>query len=144
MRQFARISSQDTRQLSRSQRLALRNEIILAKVSTGITVDDIQQEYQLSRSQVYKIVNEAQQEVEEWFDNFPKTGMLSLFRSNVISVASELKQLESLRTEAKSLPEKLDISKSIIDARIKFNKLVAEGPTYARLKQLVKDTESKT
>ena len=142
--QIARIQSQETRQLSRSQRLTFRNETILAKIATGITVDDIQKEFQLSRSQVYKIIKEAEKEVEEWFINFPKTGMLSLFRSNVISVANEIKELTNLKSEAQSLNEKLDVSKSIIDGRIKFNKLVAEGPTYTRLKELVKKTESKT
>ncbi len=142
--QIARLYSQEMKQLSRSQRLAFRNEIILAKVSTGITVDEIQKEYQLSRSQVYKIINEAQEEVEQWFINFPKTGMLSLFRSNVISVANEIKELSNLKVQAKSLNEKLDVTKSIIDSRIKFNRLVAEGPTYARLRELVKNIESKT
>ena len=140
--QIARLYAQNTGQLTRSQRLAFRNEIILAKIATGITVDDIQKEFQLSRSQVYCIIKEAENEVEQWFDKFPKSGMLSLFRSNVISVSNEIKELANLRIEAKTLAEKLDVTKSIIDARIKFNRLVAEGPTYARLKQLVKNTES--
>ena len=133
--------AQDTA-LTRSQRLAFRNEIILAKISTGLTVEQIQAEYQLSRRQVYKIIHDAQEQVEEWFSNFPKTGMLSLFRSNVISVSNEIKDLTNLKLAAKSLDEKIEVSKSIIDARIKFNRLVAEGPAYARLKELVKQVDS--
>jgi len=142
--QLTALYAQNTSQLTRSQRLSLRNEIILAKIATGITVEEIQKEFQLSRRQVYNIIEQAEKEVEQWFINFPKTGMLSLFRSNVISVANEIKELSNLKSEAKSLNEKLDVTKSIIDARIKFNKLVAEGPTYARLRELVKRTESET
>lgn len=142
--QIIRSYSQETRPLTRQQRLSFRNEIILAKIATGITVEQIQEEFQLSRAQVYNIIKQAQDEVEEWFNNFPKTGMLSLFRSNVIAVSNEIKNLTALKNEAKSLPEKLDVSKSIIDARLKFNRLVAEGPTYTRVKELVRNAESET
>ena len=128
--------AQDTAQLTRSQRLAFRNEVILAKIATGITVEEIQKEFQLGRRQVYSIIKDAENQVEEWFVKFPKSGMLSLFRSNIISVSDEIKELTGLKVHAQSLDEKLDVSKSIIDARIKFNKLVAEGTNISKTKAI--------
>lgn len=145
IRQIARIQAQETRQnLTRAQRISLRNEIILAKISTGITVEQIQEEFQLSRAQVYNIIKDAEEEVEEWFHNFPKRAMLSLFRSNVLAVTKEISELTNLKNQAQDFNEKMDIHRAIIDARIKHNRLIAEGPTYVRIKQLVKNSEQQT
>ena len=134
--------TQDTSKLSRSQRLAARNEIILAKLATGITIPQLQEEFQLSNRQIYNIINTAQEQMENWFDNFPKTGMLSIFRNNIFAVAEEIKTLTSLKSQAQTLQEKIEVSKQIIDARVKYNKIAAEGPTYIRLKEVVKNAQS--
>ncbi len=83
--QLTALYAQNTSQLTRSQRISLRNEIILAKIATGITVEEIQKEFQLSRRQVYNIIEQAEKEVEQWFINFKNRPV-----SNVLQVLNEM------------------------------------------------------
>ena len=129
---------------TRSQRLAERNTEILAKISTGITIQQIQEEYSLTSRQIYNIINIGESELKDWFDSFPRRGMMALFRSNIISVAHEIQKLEEYRDSTDDLNAKAAITNLILNARIKFNRLIAEGPTYMKIKQLLDGRNGKS
>lgn len=138
------LAEQNTAHLTRTQKLKLRNEIIMVKLITKSSVEDIQAEYRLSRRQVYNIIEEAQKDIEDWFYSFPKHGMLAIFKSNVLAVMNEITELLQLKKEADKFQDKLAVREAIIKSRILLNRMVAEGPAYVRLKQLVEQSERTT
>lgn len=135
---FPAFTNELTTKLTRRQRLQLRNEIMLARLTAGeATKEQLREEFDLSERRINAIIQEARKELQEWFDDLPKNGMIAIFRANMLAVYKEIKNIENLRTGAKTLEENLNISKALINARMQLNRLTAEGPTYQKIKQLV-------
>lgn len=122
--------------MSRSERLQFRNKKILKDLALGKTRKTIQEEYQLSDRQLLRIMASAKDELEEWYTNLSKEGMLTLFRSNSEDVSAELAKLIAIRDEETDKETKFQMTKDIINTIVSYNKMVAEGPVLTKYKEL--------
>ncbi len=80
-------------------------------------------------------------ESESWYNDLPKKIMLSIHRYNSERIFEEIQHLTNLRNEAKDLKIQLCATNSIIDAYIKYDRIIAEGPVLSRHKELTEELE---
>ena len=133
---------QDMSKLPRNERISIRNQVILMKVATGSTKTEIQNKFKLSERQIYRILQDAQIESAEWYESLPKEKMLQIFRYNSQKTFKEILRLERIRNEGKDDKQtEFNMTKDIIDAYIKYDRMVAEGPTLTRQKELTEKVE---
>ncbi len=74
--------AQDVSQLSRKERLDIRNQIIMGQIYSGINKDVVSKQFRISTIQLNRIIKDIEKENQEWYQNLPKTGMASMFRLN--------------------------------------------------------------
>ena len=128
-------------QLSRKERLDLRNQIIISQVSSGVDKKTIAEQFTISERQVERIIKSIEDENHEWYHNLPKTGMAAMFRYNSIQVFDEIITLKSLRNQTAEPEKKFDMTQGIINSIINYNKMIAEGPVLIKQKELTEQAE---
>ncbi len=134
----------DISQLSRKERVDIRNQIIISQVYSGVDKEDVAKQFTISVRQLDRIIRQVEEANKEWYNNLLRNGMSAMFRYNSMQVFDEITTLKSLRTKTAEPGKKFDMTQGIISSIISYNKMLAEGPTYARMMELVKQTESKS
>lgn len=135
------LSEQDVSHLTRSERLHLRNQAILTKLATGTTKDQLQKEFNLSKSHLNKIIAEAEIEADEWYKNLPKKYLLHLFQSTAEKIQEKIRRMEYLSSKFKDSPEEFDYDERIANAYSNFMKLLTDGPALIRIKEVLENAE---
>jgi len=67
MSQNMSLQAQDTSQLSRKERIDIRNQIIISQVSSGVDRQEIAKQFTISLRQVHRIIREIEDENQEWY-----------------------------------------------------------------------------
>lgn len=68
--------------------------------------------------------------------------MVQIFRYNCSKVLEEIQRLEAIRNKIKDdLKTEFEMTQKIINTRFNYSKMISEGPTLARQKELVEATE---
>ena len=93
MSQNMSLQARDMSQLSRKERIDIRNQIIISQVSSGVDRQEIAKQFTISLRQVHRIIKEIEDENQEWYQNLPKKGMAAMFRYNSMNVFSEITTL---------------------------------------------------
>ena len=131
----------DISQLSRKERVNIRNQIIISQVYSGVDKEDVAKQFTISVRQLDRIIKQVEEANQEWYNNLLRNGMSAMFRYNSMQVFDEITTLKSLRNQTAEPDKKFDMTQGIINSIINYNKMLAEGPTYARMMELVKKTE---
>ena len=141
MSQNMSLQARNMSELSRKERISLRNQIIISQINSGVDKKAIAQQFTISERQVERIVRGIQEENQEWYHNLPKKGMAAMFRYNSMSVFEEITTLKSLRNQTAEPEKKFDMTQGIINSIINYNKMIAEGPVLIRQKELTEKAE---
>lgn len=134
---------QDDTNLSRSKRKKIRNQQILMQLASGMTKEEICNHWRICLRQVNRIESEAKEEAEEWYRSLPRQNMIQIFRHNCNKIFGEIARLEEIRERVAKKDDKLEftMTKEIINACTQYNKLVSEGPTLIRQKEVTEKAE---
>jgi len=132
---------QNMSQLSRKERLELRNQIILSQVYSGKTKEEIALQFTISLRQLNRILKTIDAETQEWYQNLPKKGMAAMFRHNTMNVFDEITTLKTLREDTDDTEKKFNMTRDIISSIINYNKMIAEGPVLIKQKELTEKAE---
>lgn len=126
-----------------SARKKVRNRDIIVEIASGISKEDACKKYDLSLTQLNRILREANDEAEEWYKSLPRQTMIQIFRHNCEKIFSELKHLEKIRDSIarKDIKLEFDMTRSIIAMYAQYNKMVAEGPSLTRQKEVTDAAE---
>ena len=130
-----------TKNLSRYERLNLRNDIIIMDLYTGSTKDKIATKFNLSVRQVERIIESTQEASDDWYKQLPKKYALAIHRRNSVKIFNEIGKLATLRSIIDDTEKEFNMTQGIIDAYIKYDKMLAEGPTLERQKELTEEME---
>ena len=130
-----------TKNLSRYERLNLRNDIIIMDLYTGLTKDKIATKFNLSVRQVERIIESTQEASDDWYKQLPKKYALAIHRRNSVKIFNEIGKLATLRSIIDDTEKEFNMTQGIIDAYIKYDKMLAEGPTLERQKELTEEME---
>jgi len=111
-------------------------------IATGTRKEIICEKFNLSLSQLNKILQEANAEAEQWFQSLPRQTMIQIFRFNSEKIFEEIQRLEKIRNGIKEDPKvEFDLTLKIINAYSQYNQLVAEGPALIRQKEVIEAAE---
>lgn len=130
-----------TTSTTRETKLNRNNEIFML-IAAGTQKDDICKNFKLSISQLNKILKEANEEAEEWYKSLPRQTMIQIFRYNSEKIFQEIQKLEQIRNKEKEPARQFEMTKGIINAYSQYNKLVAEGPSLIRQKEVTEQAEN--
>lgn len=133
--------AQDMSQLSRKEKIELRNQIIISQVSSGTSKEEIGEQFSISVRQVERIIKTIEEENQEWYHNLPKKGMVAMFRYNSMAVFEEIKTLKKLCSNTDDDETKFSMTQGIINSIINYNKMIAEGPVLIKQKELTEQVE---
>ena len=97
MPNFMSEHEQNMSKLSRSERIRLRNQIMLMKIASGTPRQQLQDEFRISDRQIRRILQEAEQEADEWYKSLPRKRMLQIFRYNSEKIFKEILKSGVLR-----------------------------------------------
>jgi len=136
MSQMMSTQEQKASELTRHDKIELRNNKILCDIATGRTKNSICEEYHISMRQLYRIIEQAHEELDDWYNTISKEGMITMFRQNSKKVFKELQRLEELRMKEGEIKVKFDMTKDIINTTITYNKMIAEGPVLTKYREL--------
>lgn len=128
--------AQNMSQLTRPQKIELRNNKILCDIAIGKTKSSICEEYRISLRQLNRMLKESHEELDTWYETISKEGMFTLFRQNSRKVFAELEKLETLRSQEEDTKTQFEMTKDIITAYSSYNKMIAEGPVLTKYKEL--------
>src|SRR5438445_8702801 len=104
----------------------LRNQELYLLIATGTRKEIICEKFNLSLSQLNKILKEANAEAEQWFQSLPRQTMIQIFRFNSEKIFAEIQRLEQIRNRVKDNPTiEFDLTMKIINSYSQYNKLVA-------------------
>ena len=136
---MAKLSNKEIRPSSKKK---LRNQELYLLIATGTRKEIICEKFNLSLSQLNKILKEANAEAEQWFQSLPRQTMIQIFRFNSEKIFAEIQRLEKIRNGIKEDPKvEFDLTLKIINAYSQYNKLVAEGPALIRQKEVIEAAE---
>ena len=138
---FLSVFEEKTKDLTREERLKIRNDIMLKDRFLGKSIKYIADKFQISDRQVRRIFEELDTESENWYNLLPKKYMLAIHRYNSEHIFEEIEKLKNLRAGSSEIKIKIEATNSIIDAYIKYEQMVAEGPTLTRQKEIVEQAE---
>lgn len=141
MSQNMALQVQDMSQLSRKERLDMRNQTIISQINSRVDKKAITEQFTISLRQLNRIISEMEEENREWYQNLPKKGMAAMFRYNSIQVFDEITTLKSLRNQTAEPEKKFDMTQRIINSIIDYNKMIAEGPVLIKQKELTEKAE---
>lgn len=119
----------------------LRNQEIYIQIATGTTKDDICKQCKLSLRQLNRILAEANAEAEQWYKSLPRQTMIQIFRFNSEKIFNEIRVLEKIRNSVSDPVKKFEMTKTIINTYMQYNKMVAEGPSLIRQKEVTDEAE---
>src|SRR5436309_10557609 len=106
----------------------LRNQEIYLLTASGTRKENICEKFALSISQLNKILKEADEEAEQWFQSLPRQTMIQIFRINSEKLFEEIQRLELIRNKVNDPVKEFEMTKSIMNAYFQYTKMVAEGP----------------
>lgn len=125
-----------------SEEKKLRNQEIYMEIAAGVTKDDACTKWKISLTQLNRILREAREETEQWYKSLPSQTMIQIFRCNCVKVLEEIQRLVKIRNEIKDDDKaEFDFTLKIIGAYLNYNKMVAEGPTLMRQKEVTQAVE---
>ena len=124
-----------------ARRKKVRNQEILMELASGGLKEDLCTKWNLSISQLNKIIHEADKEAEDWYKSLPRKTMIQSFRNNRQKIYSEIQVLEVIRDLVTDPTKKFEMTKSVINAFVQYNKLVSEGPSLIRQKEITEQAE---
>ena len=128
--------------LTASKEKDLRNQEIYMEIATGAKKDDICKKWDISLTQLNRILREANKESEKWFRSLPRQTMIQIFCNNSEKVFQEIRRLERIRNGIKEDPRvEFDMTLKIISAYSNYNKMVADGPALVRQKEVIEVAE---
>lgn len=119
----------------------IRNQEILMSIASGASKDDLCITWNLSLSQLNRILCDANKETEEWYKSLPRKTMIQIFRFNSEKIFNEIQVLEKIRNSVSDPVKKFEMTKSVINAYTQYNKLVSEGPSLIRQKEITEEAE---
>ena len=119
----------------------IRNQEILLLVASGASKETVREKFGLSRSQLDKIVKEASEEAEKWFESLPRQAMIQIFSLSCEKIVQEIQRLEEIRNKMTESTKQFEMGRQIINAYCQLTKLVAEGPTLIRQKEIIEAAE---
>ncbi len=134
----------DEKGLSRHERLNLRNEIILMDIYTGSTKEKEATKFNISVRQIERILEDAQEASNDWYKQLPKKFALEIHRRNSMKVFQEITRLSTIRSSIGDKDKEFRMTEGIIESYIKYDKMLAEGPTLQRQKELTEEMEEQT
>ena len=119
-----------------------RNQEIYLAIATGIPKDDVCKKWKISLTQLNRILREGRVQTEQWFKSLPSQFMASLFRYTCSNAIEEIHHLEFIRDQIKDDPKtEFDMTLKIFNTYLNYSKMIAEGPTLARQKELTEEVE---
>jgi len=124
-----------------SDKKRLRNQEILMLIASGTTKEDLCTTWNLSLSQLNRILYQANAEAEEWYKSLPRKTMIQIFRFNSEKIFNEIQVLEKIRNSVSDPVKKFEMTKSVINAYAQYNKLISEGPSLIRQKEVTEQAE---
>jgi hypothetical protein len=119
-----------------SEKKKIRNQEIYMLVASGTPKEHVCARFHLSLSQLNKILKESCEEADQWFQSLPRQTMIQIFRFNSEKIFGEIQILEQLRNQEKEPAKQFEMTKGIINAYSQYTKLVAEGPSLIRQKEV--------
>jgi len=134
-------SDQTTPNILSSIKKKLRNQEIYLQIATGTTKDDVCKQCKLSLRQLNRILAEANAEAEQWYKSLPRQTMIQIFRFNSEKIFNEIQVLEKIRNSVSDPVKKFEMTKSVINAYAQYNKLISEGPSLIRQKEITEEAE---
>jgi predicted transcriptional regulator len=141
---------EDFSALSRSEKISIRNQIVIAMTGTGASEKEVARTFSITDRQVRNIVNQAYTEALDWYKDLPKRIRIGAFKMNVSDVFSELMTLKKIRNTTDDQALKFEMTEKIANLQIKYDKMLSEGPTLERIKEqgeildeLIKDYQKK-
>ena len=119
----------------------IRNQEILLLVASGASKETVREKFGLRRSQLDKIVKEASEEAEKWFESLPRQAMIQIFSLSCGKIVEEVHRLEEIRNKVTESTKQFEMTRQIINVYSQLTKLVAEGPTLIRQKEIIEAAE---
>lgn len=130
-----------TKVMTRRERIEARNDIIMTEWHAGKPKEEIAERFQISIRQLDRIIFKIEQDAKDWYTSLPKKTMIAIHRDNSIKVYNEIRTLKALRRQVDDNNKKFSWTVDIIDAYAKYDKMVAEGATLQRQKELTEEAE---
>ena len=127
--------------ISPSAQKRLRNQEIYRDIACAIRKEEVCAKWNLSLVQLNRILREANEEAEEWFKSLPRKLMIQIFRFNSEKILQEIQKLEQIRDNINDPIKEFEMTKSIIGAYFQYTKMVAEGPSLIRQKEVTEQAE---
>ena len=119
-----------------------RNQQIFVEIASGTPKDVICKKCTLSLTQLNRILREANEEAEEWYKSLPRQTMIQIFRFNSEKILCEIGRLEKIRDSiSKNSKLEFEMTRAIISSCVQYNKMVAEGPSLTRQKEVTDAAE---
>lgn len=130
------------KKLRPAQEKRLRNQEIYLVIATGAAKDDVCKKWKISLTQLNRILKDAREETDQWYKSLPSQMMIQIFRLNCSKAFEEIHHLEIIRNRIKDdLKMEFDMTLKIINTYLNYNKMVAEGPTLTRQKEITEAIE---
>ena len=124
-----------------SARKKMRNQEIFMDFAAGVTKQEICSKWNLSLTQLNRILREAEDESEEWFKSLPHKTMVQIFRHNSEKIFEEIQRLTQIRNKIQDPAKEFEMTRAIIVAYSQYTKTLAEGPSVIRQKQVTEQAE---
>jgi DNA-binding CsgD family transcriptional regulator len=144
------ISEQDIASLTRSEKLSIRNQIVIAIIGTGASYEEVGKIFNIKERQVRNIVDSAYEDALNWYKDLPKRIRIGAFKMNVSDVFQELTTLKKIRNTTDDQALKFEMTEKIALLQIKYDRMLSDGPTLERIKEqgeileeLIKDYQDK-
>jgi len=149
------IYEQDISSLSRSEKLSIRNQIVIAMIGAGASQQELAKTFSISERNIRHIIQSAYEDALNWYRDLPKNIRIGAFKMNVTDVFNEIIKMKSIRDSIEpkdnnSKQLKFDMGEKIALLEIKYDKMLSEGPTLERIKEqgeildeLIKDYQKK-
>ena len=132
----------NTKKLRPSEEKKLRNHEIYLEIATGVSKDVVCKTFGISVTQLNRILKDAKEETNEWYKSLPRRYMIHIFRRNYTTVFKEIQRLEQIRNEIKDDKKtEFEMTLKMINAYSNYNKMIADGPTLTRQKEIIEAAE---
>lgn len=145
------IQESDLAGLTRTERLSIRNQIVVAIIGTGASYEEVGKIFNIKERQVRNIVDDAYADALNWYKDLPKRIRIGAFKMNVSDVFQEIMTMKKIRNTTDDQALKFEMTEKIANLQIKYDKMLSEGPTLERireqgqvLEELIQDFEQKT
>lgn len=127
----------DIATLPRAEKLAIRNQIILALVGANFSTKQVATVFSMSPRNVELIVKEEYDEAIDWYKQFPAKIRIAAFKINAAAVFTELMRMKAIREQVKKdgdLKLEFLMSEKIAKLQIDYDKMLTEGATLDSIK----------